>query len=84
MDTIHHLKKLLYEKTEEVKIRDETISLLERELDDKDAQIRHLRNEIDKFRQVNILKYQNFKFSCSIYIFLFTTNCYLKSEISET
>lgn len=52
MDTIHHLKQLLYERTEELKIRDETIALLEKELDEKDAQIRHLRNEIDKFRQV--------------------------------
>lgn len=52
MDTVTQLKQMLYEKTEELKIRDETIGMLEKELDEKDAQIRHLRNEIDKFRQV--------------------------------
>lgn len=52
METINHLKQLLYDRTEELKIRDETIHFLEKELDEKDAQIRYLKNEIDKFRQV--------------------------------
>lgn len=51
-ETILTLKKLLHDKTEEVKLRDQTITMLERELDDKDVLIRHLQNEIDKFRQV--------------------------------
>ncbi|GLV39476.1 foraging [Carabus blaptoides fortunei] len=52
METITNLKQLLYERTEDLKLRDETITLLEKELDEKDAQIRYLKNEIDKFRQV--------------------------------
>lgn len=51
-ETVLALKKLLNDTTEELKKREETIMLLERELDDKDALIRHLQNEIDKFRQV--------------------------------
>lgn len=51
-ETILTLKKLLHDKTEEVKLREQTITMLERELDDKDVLIRHLQNEIDKFRQV--------------------------------
>lgn len=51
-ETILTLKKLLHDKIEEVKLRDQTITMLERELDDKDTLIRHLQNEIDKFRQV--------------------------------
>lgn len=51
-ETILALKSLLKDKIEEIKIKDETISLLEKELDEKDAQIFYLKNEIDKFRQV--------------------------------
>ncbi|OWR41861.1 cGMP-dependent protein kinase [Danaus plexippus plexippus] len=46
------LKRLVMEKTEELKRRDKIIALLENEIDDKDATIRHLKNEIDKYRQV--------------------------------
>ncbi|XP_053611097.2 cGMP-dependent protein kinase, isozyme 2 forms cD4/T1/T3A/T3B isoform X3 [Plodia interpunctella] len=46
------LKRLVFEKTEELKRRDKIIALLENEIDEKDATIRYLRNEIDKFRQV--------------------------------
>lgn len=51
-ETVQALKKLLGDKNEELKLKEETIMLLERELDDKDTLIRHLQNEIDKFRQV--------------------------------
>lgn len=51
-ETILALKRLLSDKIEELKLREETITLLEKELDDKDAQIFYLKNEIDKFRQV--------------------------------
>lgn len=46
------MKRLVIEKTEELKRRDKIIALLENEIDDKDATIRYLKNEIDKFRQV--------------------------------
>lgn len=46
------MKRLLIEKTEELKRRDKIIALLENEIDDKDATIRYLKNEIDKYRQV--------------------------------
>lgn len=46
------MKRLVLEKTEELKRRDKIIALLENEMDDKDAQIRYLKNEIDKYRQV--------------------------------
>ncbi|XP_033608588.1 cGMP-dependent protein kinase, isozyme 2 forms cD4/T1/T3A/T3B isoform X3 [Cryptotermes secundus] len=52
MATLHELKGLLAERTEDLKRRDKLIEHLERELDKKDATIRHLTNEIDKFRQV--------------------------------
>ena len=52
MATLHELKGLLAERTEDLKKRDKLIEHLERELDKKDATIRHLTNEIDKFRQV--------------------------------
>lgn len=51
-ETILALKTLLKEKIDEIKLKDETITLLEKELDEKDAQIFYLKNEIDKFRQV--------------------------------
>lgn len=46
------LKRLLLEKTEELKRRDQIIALLENEIDERDTTIRYLKNEIDKFRQV--------------------------------
>lgn len=46
------MKRLVMEKTEELKRRDKIIALLENEIDDKDAKIRYLKNEIDKYRQV--------------------------------
>lgn len=51
-ETILALKSLLNDKIEEIKLKEETITLLEKELDEKDAQIFYLKNEIDKFRQV--------------------------------
>lgn len=51
-ETISALKSLLSDKIEQLKLKEETIALLEKELDDKDAQIVYLKNEIDKFRQV--------------------------------
>ncbi|XP_044253553.1 cGMP-dependent protein kinase, isozyme 2 forms cD4/T1/T3A/T3B isoform X4 [Tribolium madens] len=51
-EVVQSLKKMLEDKTRELKLKEETIALLEKELDDKDAIIKHLHNEIDKFRQV--------------------------------
>lgn len=46
------MKRMIFEKTEELKRRDKIIAHLENEIDEKDATIRYLKNEIDKFRQV--------------------------------
>ncbi|XP_049876468.1 cGMP-dependent protein kinase, isozyme 2 forms cD4/T1/T3A/T3B isoform X3 [Pectinophora gossypiella] len=46
------MKRLVIEKTEELKRRDKIIALLENEIDERDMTIRYLKNEIDKFRQV--------------------------------
>ncbi|XP_047992943.1 cGMP-dependent protein kinase, isozyme 2 forms cD4/T1/T3A/T3B isoform X2 [Leguminivora glycinivorella] len=46
------MKRLVIEKTEELKRRDKIIALLENEIDERDGTIRYLKNEIDKFRQV--------------------------------
>lgn len=46
------MKRLVIEKTEELKRRDKIIALLENEIDERDTTIRYLKNEIDKFRQV--------------------------------
>ncbi|VEN61977.1 unnamed protein product [Callosobruchus maculatus] len=51
-EVVSSLRRLLEEKNRELKLKEETISLLEKELDDKDSTIKHLHNEIDKFRQV--------------------------------
>ncbi|XP_008197147.1 cGMP-dependent protein kinase, isozyme 2 forms cD4/T1/T3A/T3B isoform X4 [Tribolium castaneum] len=51
-EVVQSLKKMLEDKTRELSLKEETIALLEKELDDKDAIIKHLHNEIDKFRQV--------------------------------
>lgn len=51
-DSIAGLRTLLDDKNRELKLKDDRIHALERQLDDKDALIKHLQNEIDKFRQV--------------------------------
>jgi predicted RNase H-like nuclease (RuvC/YqgF family) len=51
-EVVQGLKKLLEDKNRELQLKEEMITLLEKELDDKDAIIKHLHNEIDKFRQV--------------------------------
>ncbi|XP_029162719.1 cGMP-dependent protein kinase, isozyme 2 forms cD4/T1/T3A/T3B isoform X2 [Nylanderia fulva] len=52
MDSIRDLKRLLYERTEALRRRDETVEMLEKVLEERDATIRYLQNEIDKFRQI--------------------------------
>ncbi|XP_026674982.1 uncharacterized protein LOC113465164 [Ceratina calcarata] len=56
MDSIRDLKRLLYERTEALRRRDEVIEFLEKALDERDVTIRYLENEIDKFRQIVDLK----------------------------
>lgn len=51
-ETVNTLKKLLDEKHQELKSKEEVITLLEQDLEKKDAMIQYLQNEIDKFRQV--------------------------------
>ncbi|XP_077284412.1 uncharacterized protein LOC143909962 [Arctopsyche grandis] len=45
-------KKQLMEKTEELRKRDQTIAILERDLDNRDSTIRYLKIELDKYKQV--------------------------------
>ena len=52
MSLVRELERRLAEKETEIIRRNEVITYLEKELDERDASIRHLRNEIDKFRQV--------------------------------
>ena len=52
MDSIRDLKRLLFERTEALRRKDEAVENLERALDERDATIRYLQNEIDKFRQI--------------------------------
>lgn len=52
MDSIRDLKRLLYERTEALRRRDETVEVLERALEERDALIRYLQKEIDRFRQI--------------------------------
>lgn len=52
MDSIRDLKRLLYERTEALRRRDEIIEMLEKAVEDRDTTIRYLQNEIDKFRQI--------------------------------
>lgn len=52
MDSIRDLKRLLYERTEALRRRDEVIEMLEKALEERDITIRYLQNEIDKFRQI--------------------------------
>lgn len=51
-ETVRTLQRLLQEKNDLLRLREDAISMLERQLEDRDALIRHLKNEIDKFRQV--------------------------------
>lgn len=52
MDSIRDLKRLLYERTEALRRRDEIVEVLEKALEERDITIRYLQNEIDKFRQI--------------------------------
>ncbi|KAG5326588.1 KGP24 protein, partial [Acromyrmex heyeri] len=52
MDSIRDLKRLLYERTEALRRRDEIVEILEKALEERDATIHYLQNEIDKFRQI--------------------------------
>lgn len=52
MDSIRDLKRLLYERTQALRRRDDVIEILEKALEERDATIRYLQNEIDKFRQI--------------------------------
>ncbi|KAL0126994.1 hypothetical protein PUN28_005375 [Cardiocondyla obscurior] len=52
MDSIRDLKRLLYERTEALRHRDEIVDVLEKALEERDAIIHYLQNEIDKFRQI--------------------------------
>lgn len=52
MDSVRDLKRLLYERTEALRKRDEAVESLEKALEERDATIRYLQNEIDKFRQI--------------------------------
>lgn len=51
-ETVNTLKRLLEEKNQEVKSKEEIITFLEQDLEKKDSLIKYLQNEIDKFRQV--------------------------------
>lgn len=51
-ETVNTLKRLLEQKNQELKSKEEIITLLEQDLEKKDALIIYLKNEIDKFRQV--------------------------------
>ncbi|XP_065156366.1 cGMP-dependent protein kinase, isozyme 2 forms cD4/T1/T3A/T3B isoform X3 [Atheta coriaria] len=46
------MRRLLQERSEECKRQEARANRLERELDARDLQLRHLRNELDKYRQV--------------------------------
>ncbi|CAD1468675.1 unnamed protein product, partial [Heterotrigona itama] len=52
MDSIRDLKRLLYERTEALRRRDDVIELLEKAVEERDITIHCLQNEIDKFRQI--------------------------------
>ncbi|XP_057665842.1 cGMP-dependent protein kinase, isozyme 2 forms cD4/T1/T3A/T3B isoform X3 [Diorhabda carinulata] len=51
-EVVASLRRLLDERNRELKLKEETICLLEKELNAKDKLIKNLQNEIDKFRQV--------------------------------
>lgn len=52
MDSVQDLKRLLYERTESLKRREERIEMLEKLLEERESTICYLQNEIDKFRQI--------------------------------
>lgn len=52
MNRLRDLERELARRMSESRKKDEYISRLEYRLDERDASVRHLRNEIDKFRQV--------------------------------
>ncbi|XP_046753313.1 cGMP-dependent protein kinase, isozyme 2 forms cD4/T1/T3A/T3B isoform X3 [Diprion similis] len=52
MESVRDLKRILYERTEALRRRDEAVEALEKALDERDDTIRYLQNEIDKFRQI--------------------------------
>lgn len=52
MNSTRDLRRLLYERTEALRRRDDTIDALEKALEERDATIHYLQNEIDKFRQI--------------------------------
>lgn len=52
LETVNTLKKLLEQKNQELKSKEEIITLLEQDLEKKEVLINYLQNEIDKFRQV--------------------------------
>lgn len=52
IEIINHYKILLDEKNKELLRKDDTITQLDRKLEDKELMIKYLQNEIDKFRQV--------------------------------
>lgn len=51
-ETVNTLKKLLEQNNQELKSKEEVITLLEQDLEKKEVLINYLQNEIDKFRQV--------------------------------
>lgn len=52
MNRLRDLERELALRTAESRKKDDYIARLEHRLDERDASVRHLRNEIDKFRQV--------------------------------
>lgn len=52
MNRLRDLERELARRVSESRKKDEYIARLEYRLDERDASVRHLRNEIDKFRQV--------------------------------
>lgn len=52
MNRLRDLERELARQLSESRKKDDYIARLEHRLDERDASVRHLRNEIDKFRQV--------------------------------
>lgn len=52
MGSLRELQQALQDKTDEVKIKNSRINVLEQELRRKDDQIRKLESELDKYRSV--------------------------------
>lgn len=51
-EAVLSLKRLLHDQSLELRKRQEIIDDLQKELQEKDGEIKYLKNEIDKFRQV--------------------------------